>query len=223
LLVGGGFNAALSAPAHVKVTICHRTNSVSNPYNKITVNLRAVDGDGHSDHQGHREGGIFDPTLNYPSNRKDWGDIIPPFDKNGDPITDPSFPGSLNWTPRGQAVFANGDCEVIGEVIGKLRVVKDLVPSDDPGTFHLQIDGETVVTGGDGASANRTVAPGDHTVGETGAGSTDLTDYASQVVCQNGSNPAQPPVDGTSATVNVQPGADWTCTITNSTGSPGGD
>lgn len=216
LLVGGGLNVALSEPAHVKVAICHRTNSVSNPYNKITVNLRAVDGDGHSDHQGHNEGGIFDPTFDYPPNQKDWGDIIPPFDGNGDPIIDPSFPGPLNWTPLGRAVFENGDCEVTGE----LTVVKDLVPSEDAGTFHLQIDGETVATGGDGASASHTVAFGDHTVGETGAGSTDLADYASRVVCQNESEPAQPPVDDTSATVNVRPGDHWTCTITNTIGSP---
>lgn len=114
LLVGGGLNVASSEPAHVKVTICHRTNSVSNPYNKITVSLNAVDGEGHSDHQGHDEGGIFDPAIDYPPNQKDWGDIIPPFDENGDPITDLSFPGSLNW-PLGQTIFENGDCEVTGE------------------------------------------------------------------------------------------------------------
>ncbi len=120
LLVGGGFNAALSAPAHVKVTICHRTNSVSNPYNKITVNLRAVDGDGHSDHQGHLEGGIFDPTRDYPSNRKDWGDIIPPFDRNGDPITDPSFPGSLNWTRWGRLSSRTGTARSSATTLSRL-------------------------------------------------------------------------------------------------------
>ena len=216
LLVGGGLGAASSAPAHVKVTICHRTNSVSNPYNRITVNLRAVDGDGDSDHQGHDEGGIFDPAFEYPPNQKDWGDIIPPFDENGDPIVDPSFPGPLNWTPLGRAIFEDGDCEVTGE----LTVTKDLVPADDEGTFHLQIDGETVGTGGDGATAQRTVTFGDHTVGETAAGSTDLAGYTSQVVCRNGPEPAQPQVDGTSATVTVRPGDDWTCTITNTVGSP---
>ncbi len=216
LLVGAGLSAASGEPAHTKVTICHRTNSVENPYNKITVNLNAVNGDGHSDHQGHDEGGIFDPTFDYATNQKDWGDIIPPFDENGDPITDPSFPGSLNWTPLGQNVFENGDCDVTGE----LRVVKDLVPSDDPGTFHLRIDGETVATGGDGASGSRTVTFGDHTVAEVGAEGTDLADYTTQVVCQNGAKPPQPPVNGTSATVNVRPGDDWTCTITNTTGSP---
>jgi uncharacterized repeat protein (TIGR01451 family) len=115
LLVGGGPNVASSEPVPVKVTICHRTNSVSNPYNKITVSLNAVDGEGHSDHQGHDEGGIFDPAVDYPPNQKDWGDIIPPFDENGDQIPDPSFPGSLNW-PLGQTIFENGDCEVTGEL-----------------------------------------------------------------------------------------------------------
>lgn len=36
-----------------KVTICHRTNSDSNPYVLISVSVNAVDGEGHNDHTHH--------------------------------------------------------------------------------------------------------------------------------------------------------------------------
>ena len=69
-----------------KVTICHATGSNNNPYNKITVDDDAVDGQGNSDHNrsGHQNG----------------EDIIPPgyWDFNG-----------RNWTTEGQAIYRN-DC-----------------------------------------------------------------------------------------------------------------
>jgi hypothetical protein len=83
----------------VKVTICHATTSVTNPYNKIDVDEDAVDGVGHSDHTKH-----IGPVATseqvaqaLKDAHRDWGDIIPPHPGN-----------SLNWTADGIALYNNG-------------------------------------------------------------------------------------------------------------------
>lgn len=45
--------APVSATGNEKVTICHRTNSETNPYVMITVSKKAVDGEGKNDHTHH--------------------------------------------------------------------------------------------------------------------------------------------------------------------------
>jgi len=74
--------------SNCNVTICHATGSNNNPFNKITVDDDAVDGDGNSDHNrsGHQNG----------------QDIIPPgpWDTNG-----------RNWNATGQAIW-NNNCNV---------------------------------------------------------------------------------------------------------------
>jgi len=52
LLMAGGVSSAQAARGD-RVTICHRTNSDSNPYVMITVSERAVDGEGRNDHTHH--------------------------------------------------------------------------------------------------------------------------------------------------------------------------
>jgi hypothetical protein len=86
-------------PAH-KITLCHRTDSYSNPYVVITVDIASVKFEGHNGHDGP---GFF-PGI--PKHEK-WGDIIPPFDfgSNG------SYPGK-NWTAAGIAIFDH-QCQVI--------------------------------------------------------------------------------------------------------------
>jgi hypothetical protein len=100
-LVGGSLAiTATSAGAVVvdKVTICHRTNSNTNPYVEITPDVAGVL-DGHAGHTGP----VWDPTLK--EQHIKWGDIIPPFDyQDGDSVV--HFDG-LNW-PAGQAILENG-------------------------------------------------------------------------------------------------------------------
>lgn len=107
---------ATSAPV-TTVTICHATNSTTNPYLQQSPN---ADGDV-SGHDGHN-GPVYPNTLN-----GKWGDIIPPFTyqtctgngyhldgsvckKNSQPDQSPviaSYAGK-NWTTDGQAVWNNG-------------------------------------------------------------------------------------------------------------------
>jgi LPXTG-motif cell wall-anchored protein len=84
-----------------KVTICHRTAAVTNPYRKITVAASSIYKDrGHSGHNDSYLGNrIFNPSITYPANQKKWGDIIPP-----DP-TGKNRWAPLNWTAAGQAMY----------------------------------------------------------------------------------------------------------------------
>jgi hypothetical protein len=113
--MAGGIAAASANPnakdddGH-KVTICHRTNSVSNPYTVNSVDFDAATGalkdNGNGDHTNHT-GPVFNPNTTYPTphNGDQWGDIIPPYtwDEGG------HYDG-LNWTAEGQAVYNNGEC-----------------------------------------------------------------------------------------------------------------
>jgi len=90
--LGVAAGATKPNPEH-KIMLCHRTDSYSNPYVVITVDVASVKFEGHDGHNGP----VFFPDI--PKHQK-WGDIIPPFDfgANG------SYPGK-NWTPAGIAIF----------------------------------------------------------------------------------------------------------------------
>ncbi len=99
------------------MTICHRTRATTNPYVLITVSVNSVigsgGGNGHSNHNttstnlvnpttnGITPGsGPFDTSWTYASNRKWWGDIIPPFTYSSG-----SYAG-LNWGPSTGTTWA---------------------------------------------------------------------------------------------------------------------
>ncbi len=92
-----------------KVTICHRTNSVVNPYVRETVDADSADGNtqndkGQGDHSEHTGPIATTPQVAQAlkNNKQDWGDIIPAHD---------NYAG-LNWTAEGQAMYSN-NCEYV--------------------------------------------------------------------------------------------------------------
>ena len=96
----GGFEIAAVVE---RVTICHARSAETNPYGPQaqTVSVQSiVNPNGHGTHTGP----VFPDA--------DWGDIIPPFEFEGENGTE-QFPG-LNWTAEGQAIFFN-DCQPTDE------------------------------------------------------------------------------------------------------------
>jgi hypothetical protein len=79
-----------------KVTLCHATDSNTNPYVRITVAAAGAYHGHYTEHQG--------PV--YPGSGGKWGDIIPPF-----AYQDHSY--SLNWDSNGQAIY-NNNCNPVG-------------------------------------------------------------------------------------------------------------
>jgi hypothetical protein len=136
----GAAAAAVTARQQDNVTICHRTNSPTNPYNQVVV-ARASVVSAHGDHIGP----VFAPGVD------DWGDIIPPLR--------PELPRGLNWR-GGQDILRNG-CEVPPDVgplpdasLGELQCVGTdprlvVTVSNDaeataPARFAVFVDGVVV-------------------------------------------------------------------------------
>jgi LPXTG-motif cell wall-anchored protein len=127
-----------------KVTICHATDSDTNPY---IVEEPAKDGDV-SGHGGH-VGPLWGPDL------KDahivWGDIIPAFDYPDGNGGTAHYPG-LNW-PAGQATLAHG---CAGFVVPALLLTVDKT-NDADGNLTFT-DSEVAATAGAGVPFQVTVA-----------------------------------------------------------------
>ena len=143
--------ASATKPPDHKITICHATDSYTNPYVVITVDVASVQFAGH---QGH-DGPIFFPDI--PKHEK-WGDIIPPTSNDG---TRPVTP--KNWTPLGQSIWANG-CRVPSAVT--TTVPRETTTT--PGGATTTAPGETTTIPG-GAT---TTAPGETTTIPGGATTT---------------------------------------------------
>lgn len=96
-----GTNTKALEEENDKVTICHRTNSTTNPYVRITVAASSIYKN--AGHYGHDEiyngNHVFDSTVDYPNNKKDWGDIIP-----ADP-TGKNRWAPLNMTTLGKKIY----------------------------------------------------------------------------------------------------------------------
>ena len=89
------------------------------------------------------------------------------------------------------AAGENVTCTYTNTKLPTITVIKTLVPSTDDGTFNFAIDGQTFDNGGDGyGNGGHTdaisVGLGEHTVSETGNGTTTNADYASSYVCASG-------------------------------------
>lgn len=102
LIAVPAFASGSQGGGHDPVTICHRTNSETNPYVVITVDDDAVDGKGGADHFGRHTGPVFEPGLKDQGIK--WGDIIPPKTDNGKDLPH----DGLNWTEEGRAIYDNG-------------------------------------------------------------------------------------------------------------------
>jgi len=99
----GEVGALAKDPDKVKnITICHRTNSETNPYRVITVSAFSIVKDsGHDSHNGP----VFEPGLKEQMIK--WGDIIPEFD-----YSEGHYDGQN--LDEGSDILANG-CQVPGE------------------------------------------------------------------------------------------------------------
>jgi hypothetical protein len=99
-----GVSAA--SKAHEKVTLCHRTDSDTNPYVVITVDIasagEARTAEGHNSHNGP----VWSAGLKAAHIK--WGDIIPAYTFGSF-----SYPGK-NLTAAGQAILDNG-CKIPGK------------------------------------------------------------------------------------------------------------
>jgi len=100
--------ASATRPTGHKVTICHATNSVTNPYVEINVDIASAgfpdDGSGHDGHLGNVPANVAELQAMKDAGEH-WGDVIPAYTYDG--VT-PSFnyPG-LNLTPAGLALLEN--------------------------------------------------------------------------------------------------------------------
>ena len=98
------------------VTICHANNAANKPYVQQTVAVSSVDGSsgrGNGDHYLEHTGPVYSESEHSQKDRG-WGDIIPPFDTDGNEYTTPQT--SLNW-PSGKAIWEN-DCVIITSTPG---------------------------------------------------------------------------------------------------------
>lgn len=134
VLIAGGATASLvgnqvvqAAPPTNKVTICHRTHSVTNPYVRITVSQNSV-GNGNGKHGGNSHDqwssvlfgskpspNVYNPAVNYtPAPEKKWGDIIPLTDTGGNSLTgNAGQVAGLNYTGIGLQIY-NGTGQYAG-------------------------------------------------------------------------------------------------------------
>ena len=172
---------AMAKPAdpEPKVTICHRTNAIKNPYVAITVARSSADGaGGRGDHFNEHIGPSWTPDMR---NGGDWGDIIPAI---------PGIHDGRNWDERGQAIWAAG--------CNPFALVDTDADDDDDGTPDADeddLDGDGTPDASDidddGDGAPDTTDPDDD-----GDGTPDVTDPDADTDGDGDPNGTDPDNDG---------------------------
>jgi hypothetical protein len=169
-------NATQPNPDH-KVTLCHRTDSYSNPYVRITVDVASVLHNGHDGHNGP----VFFPAI--PKHEK-WGDIIPPFDFG----PGESYAGK-NWTPAGIAVFDNGCAIPSSPTTSTSTATSSTIPST---TTTVLATSTTAPRGGGSTTTTSEPVPGSSTTI-----SSVTTTSVSTVTVGGSTSTTEPPVGTT--------------------------
>jgi hypothetical protein len=122
--------------------------------------------------------------------------------------------------PSAQPNSDPSDCVLYRDRSGRLEVRKVLDPLTDPGRFNLLIDstiGASAVGNG-GTTGEKIVDAGNHTVGESASGTTNLADYTTSIQCRDLNGTGSTVAAGTSAgplAVSVPDGSDVICVVTN--------
>lgn len=206
---GAGDDPTVVGEAIVKrVTICHRTSAVTNPYRMIEVSVDSIDGslgDGAHDHTGHG-GPAFDPTKAYerPLGPDAWGDIIPPY--RWGPDGSDVFPG-LNWTAGKDLVSQCGGAPANPTTITLVKRVQGRAAATGWSFDFTGLLGRVTLTDSDPTSDVVEVDP-NHTykIVEMNPGGAAVS-----ASCLDATNSQ----DGTTLSVTVAPGADAVCTFVN--------
>ena len=125
---------------------------------------------------------------------------------------------------NGSVQLAYGDvksCTITNSKRPQVKVVKEVVPANDGGTFNLGINGTSYDNGGAGfgdgqGTAFVPVAKGDVTVSEGDHGSTLVSSYFNDVSCDSGKGGASgAPHSNRTYTFAADYGDVVTCTFTN--------
>jgi len=135
---------------------------------------------------------------------------------------------TLDCNSDGQVTLAPGDnktCKLTNNDVGAtITVTKRILPSSDTGTFDFTIDpgeGQKVLDNGTDGYGNGDstgavdVSAGDHTVSESGNGTTSLADYASTWSCSSNKERSQSGTGTSISLGNLTLTENVTCTFTN--------
>lgn len=148
--------------------------------------------------------------------------VLVPVDEKGKPLGAQSLIGQIT---AAQVPFPCADIQRLVSycfsccVHGTLTVVKELIPSNDPGRFDLLFDGGQIVYNvGDGGHGERVFNIGTHSVGEIAANTeTTLDNYDAEILCEELNHNRGTYATNGPGPLNVHVIGDdyWVCTITN--------
>jgi uncharacterized repeat protein (TIGR01451 family) len=137
LTFGLATSAFATSPTGHQVTICHGTNSETNPYVQETVDISSSgldEGQLKGGHNGHI-GPVWYPGAK--AAKVVWGDIIPPYDYVNGSFSF-HFDG-LNWDAAGQAIYKTG-CVIAPAIhIVKTPSVTNLAAGGGPVTYTYAV------------------------------------------------------------------------------------